>query len=178
MVEKAKMTRFIAKLLGDPGGAFSVPMARMGGYSERGPASLPGARQGARLSPSPEGTMLRIIFGLTMILATGGPASRAYAQDPSARCVAVANEQMTIASAQGRGLAIENFSEVETARFLTAFNAMAPASNFVATKIFAAVGGDRVYVFFESDKDLCTAPSPLTPDSYEALAEKARGDGV
>ena len=178
MVDKAKMTRFIAKLLGDPGGAFSVPMARMGGYSERGPASVPGARQGARLSPSPEGTMLRIIFGLTMILATGGPASRAYAQDPSARCVAVANEQMTIASAQGRGLAIENFSEVETARFLTAFNAMAPASNFVATKIFAAVGGDRVYVFFESDKDLCTAPSPLTPDSYEALAEKARGDGV
>jgi hypothetical protein len=25
------------------------------------------AREGARLSPSPEGTMLRIIFGLTMI---------------------------------------------------------------------------------------------------------------
>jgi hypothetical protein len=85
---------------------------------------------------------------------------------------------MTIASAQGRGLAIENFSEVETAKFLTAFNAMAPTSNFVATKIFAAVGGDRVYVFFESDKDLCTAPSPLSPDSYEALVEKARGDGV
>ena len=176
MIDDAKTTQFIGKLLGDLGGAFSVPMARMGGYPERWPAPLPGARNGARFSPSPEGTMLRIIFGLTMILAIGGPASRAYAQDPSARCVSVGNEQMTIASAQGRGLAIENFSEVETAKF--AFNEMAPTSNFVATKIFAAVGGDRVYVFFESDKDLCTAPSPLSLDSYEALVEKARGDGA
>ena len=174
MIEDAKTNPFTGKLPDGLGGAVSVPMGRMGGRSARRPAPLPGAR----LSPSPEGTMLRIIFGLSMILAIGGPASRAYAQDPSARCVAVTNEQMTIASAQGRGLAIENFSEVETAKFLTAFNAMAPTSNFVATKIFAAVGGDRVYVFFESDKDLCTAPSPLSPDSYEALAEKARGDGV
>ena len=178
MIEDAKTNPFIGKLPGDLGGAVSVPMARMGGCSARRPAPVPDAHESARLSPSLEGTTLRIIFGLTMILAIGGPASRAYAQDPSARCVSVGNEQMTIASAQGHGLAIENFSEVETARFLTAFNAMAPASNFVATKIFAAVGGDRVYVFFESDKDLCTAPSPLTPDSYEALAEKARGDGV
>jgi hypothetical protein len=178
MIDDAKTTQFIGKLPGDLGGAFRVPMARMGGFSARRPAPLPDAPEGARLSSSPEGTMLRIIFGLTMILAIGGPASRACAQDPTARCVSVGNEQMTIASAQGRGLAIENFSEVETAKFLTAFNAMAPTSNFVATKIFAAVGGDRVYVFFESDKDLCTAPSPLSPDSYEALVEKARGDGV
>ena len=178
MIEDAKTNPFTGKLPDDLGGSVSVPMARMRGYFSRRPAPVPDARKSARLSPRPEGTMLRIIFGLTMILAVGGPASRAYAQDPSARCVAVANERMTIASAQGRGLAIENFSEVETARFLTAFNAMAPTSNFVATKIFAAVGGDRVYVFFESDKDLCTAPSPLSPDSYEALVEKARGDGV
>ena len=122
--------------------------------------------------------MVRIIFSLTMILAIDDLNSLAYAQDPSARCVWVGNEQMTIASAQGRGLAIENFSEVETAKFLTAFNAMPPTSNFVATKIFAAVGADRVYVFFESDKDLCTAPSPLSLDSYEALVEQARGDGA
>ena len=122
--------------------------------------------------------MLRIIFSLTIILAIGGPTSKACAQDPSARCVWVGNEQMTIASAQGRGLSIENFTEVETARFLTAFNAMPPRSNFVATKIFAAVGTDRVYVFFESDKDLCTAPSPVSRDSYEELIEKARGDGA
>jgi hypothetical protein len=122
--------------------------------------------------------MLRIILSLTMILAIGGPTSKAYAQDPSARCVWVGNEQMTIASAYGRGLTIENFTEVETERFLTAFNAMPPRSNFVATKIFAAVGRDRVYVFFESDKDLCTAPSPLSRDSYEELIEKARGDGA
>ena len=122
--------------------------------------------------------MLRIILSLTMILAIGGPTSKAYAQDPSARCVWVGNEQMTIASAQGRGLTIENFTEVETERFLTAFNAMPPRSDFVATKIFAAVGRDRVYVFFESDKDLCTAPSPLSRDSYEELIEKARGDGA
>ncbi len=119
-----------------------------------------------------------IILSLTMILAIGGPTSKASAQDPSARCVWVGNEQMTIASAYGRGLAIENFTEVETAKFLIAFNAMPPRSDFVATKIFAAVGGDRVYVFFESDKDLCTAPSPLSRASYEALVEKARGDGV
>ena len=125
MIDDAKTTQFIGKLPGDLGGAFRVPMARMGGYPERWRAPLPGARNGARVSPSPEGTMLRIIFGLTMILAIGGPASRAYAQDPTARCVSVGNEQMTIASAQGRGLAIENFSEVETAKFLTAFNAMA-----------------------------------------------------
>ncbi len=122
--------------------------------------------------------MLRIIFSLTIILATGGPTSKAYAQDPSARCVWVGNEQMTIASAQGRGFTIENFTEVETARFLAAFNAMPPSSNFVATKIFAAVGTDRVYVFFESDKDLCTAPSPVSRDSYEELIEKARGGGA
>ena len=122
--------------------------------------------------------MLRIILSLTMILAIGGPTSKAYAQDPSARCVWVGNEQMTIASAYGRGLTIENFTEVETERFLTAFNAMPPRSDFVATKIFAAVGRDRVYVFFESDKDLCTPPSPLSRDSYEELIEKARGDGA
>ena len=45
-----------------------------------------------------------IIAGLTIILATGGPTLKAYAQDPSARCVSVANKQMTIASAQGHGL--------------------------------------------------------------------------
>jgi hypothetical protein len=122
--------------------------------------------------------MLRIIFSLTMILSIGGPTSKAYAQDPSARCVWVGNEQMTIASAQGRGLTIENFTEVETAKFLTAFNAMPPTSNFVATRIFAAVGSDRVYVFFESDNDLCTAPSPVSLESYEELIEKARGDGA
>jgi hypothetical protein len=113
-----------------------------------------------------------------MILAIDVLNSQAYAQDPTARCVWVGNEQMTIASAQGRGFAIENFSEIEAAKFLTAFNAMPPISNFVATKIFAAVGADRVYVFFESDKDLCTAPSPLSLDSYEALVEQARGDGA
>jgi hypothetical protein len=122
--------------------------------------------------------MLRIIFSLTMILAIGGLISKAYAQDPSARCVWVGNEQMTIASAYGRGLTIENFTEVETAKFLTAFNAMPPRSDFVATKIFAAVGHDRVYVFFESDKDLCTPPSPLSRASYEALVDEARGDGA
>jgi hypothetical protein len=178
MIDQAKTTQFIGKLLGDLGGAVIVPMARIGGYSARRPAPLPGARKSARLSQSREGAMLQTVFGLTMVLAIGGPISSANAQDPTARCVAVGNEQMTIASAQGRGLAIENFSEVETPKFLAAFNAMAPISNFVATKIFAAVGADRVYVFFESDKDLCTAPSPLSPDSYEALVEKARGDGV
>lgn len=119
-----------------------------------------------------------IIVGLTTILAVGGPTPKAQAQDPSARCVSVANERMTIASARGRGLDIENFSDIETVTFLKAFNAMAPASNFVATKVFAAVGGDRVYVFFESGEDLCTAPSPLSPESYEALVEQAQGNGT
>jgi hypothetical protein len=118
------------------------------------------------------------IASLTIVLAIGGATSKAYAQDPSARCVSVANEQMTIASAEGRGLDIEDFSEVEAAAFLKAFNATPPASNFVATKIFAAVGPDRVYVFFESGPDLCVPPSPLNRESYEALADKARGDGA
>ena len=123
--------------------------------------------------------MSRAIFAsLTVILAISGPIPKAYAQDPSARCVSVANEQMTIASAQGHGLRIENFSEVEAATFLKAFNAMAPASNFVASKVFAAVGRDRAYVFFEDGKDLCTAPSPLSLESYEALVEQAQGDGT
>lgn len=118
-----------------------------------------------------------IIAGLTVILAIGGPTLGAYAQDPSARCVSVANKQMTIASAQGHGLYIEDFSEVETATFLKTFNAMAPKSNFVAAKVFAAVGRDRAYVFFESGEDLCTAPSPLSRESYETLVEQARGNG-
>lgn len=123
--------------------------------------------------------MLRgIIPSLTIILAIGCPAPKAYAQDPSARCVWVGNEQMTIASAQGRGFDIENFTEVETVTFLKAFNAMPPTSNFEATKVFAAVGGDRVYVFFESGEDLCTAPSPLSRESYEALVEEVQGHGA
>ena len=36
-------------------------------------------------SNAQRGNHVRIIFGLTMHLATGGPTSRAYAQDPSAR---------------------------------------------------------------------------------------------
>jgi hypothetical protein len=119
-----------------------------------------------------------ILAGLTIILAVGGPTLKAYAQDPSARCVSVANEQMTIASAQGRGLYIENFSMPETVAFLKAFNAMPPNSNFIATKMFAAVGGDRAYVFFERDKDLCTPPSPLSRESYDAFVEQAQGDGA
>jgi len=119
-----------------------------------------------------------IIAGLTIILAIDGPIAGAYAQDPSARCVSLGNEQMTIDSAQRRGLDIEDFSDVETVTFLKAFNAMPPASNFVATKIFAAVGPDRVYVFFESGPDLCVPPSPLTRESYESLADQARGDGA
>jgi hypothetical protein len=119
-----------------------------------------------------------MIAGLTTIFVIGGPALRAYAQDPSARCVSLANEQMTIASAQGRGLDIENFSTVETLTFLKAFNAAPPISNFVATKMFAAVGRDRVYVFFESGKDLCTPPSPLSRAAYETLVEEAHGDGA
>jgi hypothetical protein len=119
-----------------------------------------------------------ILAGLTIILAIGGPTLKAYAQDPSARCVSVANEQMTIESAQGRGLYIENFSVPETVAFLKAFNATPPNSNFIATKMFAAVGGDRAYVFFESGKDLCTPPSPLSRGSYDEFVERAQGDGA
>ncbi len=123
--------------------------------------------------------MLRtVIPGLILALAIGGPTSKAYAQDPSARCVSVQNEQMTIDSAQRRGLDIESFTKIETAAFVQAFNAAPPASNFVATKLFAAVGPDRVYVFFESGQDLCAPPSPLNRASYEALAEHARGQGA
>jgi hypothetical protein len=85
---------------------------------------------------------------------------------------------MTIASAERHGLDIENFTEVETVMFLKAFNAMAPTSNFVAAKIFAAVGSDRAYVFFENGEDLCTPPSPLSRASYEELAEEAHGNGA
>ena len=53
-----------------------------------------------------------------------------------------------------------------------------PTSTFVATEMFAAVGHDRAYVFFESGKDLCTAPSPLPLRIYEALVQEARGDGA
>src|SRR4029077_4974655 len=102
-----------------------------------------------------------ILAGLTIILATSGPTLKAYAQDPSARCVSVANKQMTIESAQGRGLYIENFSEPETVAFLKALNATPPNSTFIATKMFAAVGRYRAYVFLENDKDLCTPPFPL-----------------
>jgi hypothetical protein len=146
--------------------------------------------------------MLRaIIAGLTLVMASFGvtianetmdpnaadaadhpgevlAAPTAPVQDRSARCVSVANEQMTIASAQGRGFDIENFSAVETAAFLKVFNALAPESNFVATKMFAAVGDDRAYVFFESGIDLCTVPSPLDRASYEAIVKRAHGDGA
>jgi hypothetical protein len=123
--------------------------------------------------------MLRgIIPSLTIILVIGGTALKGYAQDPSARCVWVGNEQMTIASAQGHGLDIEDFTEVEAATFVKAFNAMPPMSNFVATKIFAAVGRDRVYIFFENGDDLCTPPSALSRESYDALIEQTRGHGA
>jgi hypothetical protein len=122
--------------------------------------------------------LCRAIAGLTIILAIADFSPKAYAQDPSARCVWVGNERMTIASAQGRGLDIEDFTEVETATFLKVFNAMAPQSNFVATKIFAAVGRDRAYVFFESGEDLCTPPSPLSRASYEDLVEQVHGNGA
>jgi hypothetical protein len=146
--------------------------------------------------------MLRaIIGGLTLVVATFGAAPanetmdpdpfdaadhllevlaapKAYAQDRSARCVPVENRRVTIASARGHGLDIENFSEVETAAFLKAFNAQKPESNFVATKMFAAVGRDRAYVFFESGKDLCTTPSPLHRAGYRRLAKQAQGDGA
>jgi hypothetical protein len=105
-------------------------------------------------------------------------APKADAQDRSARCFPVENRQMTIASARGHGLDIENFSEVETAAFLKAFNALKPESSFVATKMFAAVGRDRAYVFFVSGKDLCTMPSPLHRGGYKRLAKQAQGDGA
>jgi hypothetical protein len=119
-----------------------------------------------------------IIAGLTALLAIGGLPLKASAQDPSARCVSIGNRQMTVASAQGRGLDIELFTGVETRTFLTAFNAMAPHSAFVATKMFAAVGRDRAYLFFESDKDLCTPHSPLSRASYETFVKRAHGDGA
>jgi hypothetical protein len=146
--------------------------------------------------------MLRaIIGGLTLVVATFGAAPanetmdpdpfdaadhlqevlaapKADAQDQSARCVPVENRRVTIASARGHGLDIENFSEIETAAFLKAFNALKPESNFVATKMFAAVGRDRAYVFFESGKDLCTTPSPLHRAGYRRLAKHAQGDGA
>jgi hypothetical protein len=53
-----------------------------------------------------------ILAGLTITLAVGGPTLKAYAQDPSARCVSVANEQMTIDSAQGRGLYIFGLARI------------------------------------------------------------------
>jgi hypothetical protein len=117
-----------------------------------------------------------MIAGLAIVLATGA-STPGHAQDPSARCVWVGNRQMTIASAQGQGLDIQTFSEVETATFLKAFNAMAPESHFIATGMFAAVGDDRAYVFFESGEDLCTPPSPLSRASYEALVKQTQGEG-
>jgi hypothetical protein len=145
-------------------------------YTAR-PFSGPGSNDGQNhivenIMPRP------ILAGLTIILAVGGPTLKASAQDPSARCVSVANEQMTIDSAQGRGFHIENFSEPETVAFLKAFNATPPNSKFIATKMFAAVGDDRAYVFFESDKDLCTPPSPLSRESYDAFVGQAQGDGA
>jgi hypothetical protein len=120
--------------------------------------------------------MLRgIIPSLTIILVIGGTAQKAQAQDPSARCVWIGNEQMTIASAEGHGLDIEDFTEVETATFVKAFNAMPPTSNFVANKIFAAVGRDRVYVFFENGEDLCTPPFALSLESYPRRLSSRRG---
>jgi hypothetical protein len=85
---------------------------------------------------------------------------------------------MTIASARGRGFDIEDFSGVETAAVLKAFNALLPKSDFIAAKMFAAVGPDRAYVFFESGKDLCTTPSPLHRAGYKRLVKQARGDGA
>jgi hypothetical protein len=122
--------------------------------------------------------MLRaIIPGLTIIAAAGGPISAAYAQDPSARCVSLENKQMTIASAQGHGFEIEDFAAAETAAFVRAFNAAPPTGAFVATEMFAAIGQDRVYVFFENGEDLCSPPA-LSRASYEALIQAARGDGA
>src|ERR1700722_15852019 len=146
--------------------------------------------------------MLRsIIAGLTLVMATFGAAAanetidpnafdagdglqevlaapKADAQDQSARCFPVENRQMTIASARGHGLDIVNFSEAETPAFLKAINALKPESNFVATKMFAAVGRDRAFVFFESGEDLCTTPSPLHRAGYKRLAKQAQGDGA
>jgi hypothetical protein len=115
---------------------------------------------------------------ILVLLAFGCPTLKAHAQDPSARCVSVANKQMTMASARGRGLDIQDFSQAETATFLKAFNAAPPNSNFTAAKMFAAVGDDRAYVFFESGEDLCTPPSPLPRRRYEAFVEQARGNGA
>ena len=69
-----------------------------------------------------------ILAGLTISLAVGGPSLKAYAQDPSARCVSVANKQMTIDLAQGRGFYIENFSGPETVAFLKAFTPPRPTA--------------------------------------------------
>jgi hypothetical protein len=55
---------------------------------------------------------------------------------------------------------------------------MAPTGDFVATKIFAAVGSDRAYVFCESGEYHCTPPAPLSRASYEELAEEAHGSGA
>ena len=146
--------------------------------------------------------MLRaIIAGLTLVVVTFGAAPadetidpnavdaanhlrevlaapQAHAQDPSARCVSVEKRQLTIASARGRGFDIEDFSAVETVAFLKAFNALLPKSNFIAAKMFAAVGPDRAYLFFESGKDLCTTPSPLHRAGYRRLVQRVRGDGA
>lgn len=120
----------------------------------------------------------RAIAGLMTIVAIGGSTPEACAQDPSARCTSVANKRMTVASALSRGFDVENFSEVESVTFLQAFNAIPPKSDFVATKIFAAVGRDRAYIFFENGKDLCAPPTPMPRASYEALVEQARRDGT
>lgn len=127
-----------------------------------------------------EGKAMRraTIAGLAVILALGGTTQKSHAQDPSARCVWVGNEQMTTASARGLGLDIEDFNDVEATAFLKAFNAMPPKSHFVATRIFAAVGDDLAYVFFESGNDLCVTPSPLPRERYDALVNRARGNGA
>jgi hypothetical protein len=122
--------------------------------------------------------MLRaIIGGLTLVVATFGAAPanetidpnavdaadhlrevlaapKAYAQDRSARCVPVENRQMTIASARGHGLDIENFGEVETAAFLKAFNALKP-SNSLRRK-YSQRSAATVPTYSSSGKDLCT----------------------
>jgi hypothetical protein len=120
----------------------------------------------------------RMMTGLTLVVATSELPSTASAQDPSAHCVSLEKRQTTIASAQGHGFDIANFSEIETAAFLRKFNAMSPKTSFVATKMFAAVGRDQARVFFESGADLCTAPFPLSRKGYERLAKLAQGDGA
>jgi hypothetical protein len=123
--------------------------------------------------------MLRdIATGLMIVLAIGDQIPEAHAQDPAARCVSVEKRQTTIVSAQGRGFDIEIFSEVETAAFLRAFNALLPKSNFIATTMFAAVGADRAFVFFESGNDICTTPSPLYRAGYKRLVTRSRGNGA